>query len=105
MSHTVTVVNTPRLIPMVGGDHKLSVNVTTDGMPANRVVYLYWESAIRPGNLHPPRIWFVAMKEAPGGQCEFPYLDGSVRYTIVSYDDQGLYDPVIKAGLTPEPME
>jgi hypothetical protein len=44
------------------------------------------------------------VRSGPDGQWEKGYLfDG--LYTAIAYDHTGEYDPVIKGGLTPEPME
>jgi len=39
------------------------------------------------------------------GQWEADNLDAHSEYTVIAYDPAGAFDPVIKAGLKPEPME
>lgn len=39
------------------------------------------------------------------GTFFFPYLNQSLKFTVIAYDETGEHDPVIKGGLIPEPME
>ena len=75
------------------------------GNPQRRKVLLLKESGLAPGNLAPTsysHVWII--RSGPDGQWEKGYLfDG--LYTAIAYDHTGEYDPVIKGGLTPEPME
>lgn len=89
------------------GNGKLRVNVSEDGGPLRRWVHCFVEAPWRnPGNKELGILYYVAsLRSDPNtGVCEFKNLDESRTYTLQAYDITGQYDPVIKAGLIPEPM-
>lgn len=98
---------TPNAAPRGFGQGRLQVNVAQDGGPLRRWVHLYVEDLPRkPGNLElVSRHHIGAVRSHPDtGNCQFLNLDEGATFTVVAYDASGQYDPVIKAGLIPEPM-
>lgn len=82
--------------------------VTIQEVPVRRIVNLYLEIPHpieqAPGNLFMPRDYaFVKyMKTDPvTGYYRFDSLDPAQRYTTITVDDGGEYDPAIKSGLIP----
>jgi hypothetical protein len=75
------------------------------GSPKVADVLLLIERSTTPGNLAPPDYLAVKVHRSKRtGQWSFQHLpDG--RYTVITYDKTGDFDPVIKGGLIPEPME
>ena len=63
------------------------------------------ESGSVAGNLAPPFYQQLRIGISDiNGEWEFARLYPG-HYTVIAYDSTGQYDPVIKGGLIPEPME
>ena len=48
-------------------------------------------------------VW--SLRSDASGEWKVTTLDENLTYTAIAYDDTGQFDPAIKAGLIPEPME
>ncbi|ERS12524.1 hypothetical protein Q673_02600 [Marinobacter sp. EN3] len=81
--------------------------LTQSGDPAvSHKVQVFAEFATFSGGKRPVGLLHVtAVKTDQGGGWDLPFIDGSKTYTVIAFDPEGQYDPVIKAGLIPEPME
>jgi hypothetical protein len=90
----------------LGGGFKIRGTVLgEDGNPKIALVTLLKETGDLPGNLAPPGYDQKGVIRSNAlGQYEFKPLPGG-RYTVISYDKTGEFDPVIKGGLTPETLE
>ena len=87
--------------------HKLrGVVLGADDAPKIRRVSLLRERSEIPGNLAPPNYEIIHTgRSASDGSWAFERIPSGETYTAIAYDDTGQFDPVIKAGLIPEPME
>lgn len=72
-------------------------------MPVMRRVQL-WRELGRPGRFHPARLVAETWSDS-AGEWRFPFIDESGVYTVISYDHTEQYDPVIKVGQVPTPMD
>ena len=81
--------------------------VGPDDAPKRRRVHLFVEEDFHPSNLRPgfTRPISVTRSDESSGEWEFRELDMTRRYRVEAYDHTGQYDPVIKGGQIPEPME
>lgn len=75
--------------------------------PLRRAVVLFAEpdaSAGYPGSRHYVGLTLLGAQfsRASDGSFSFPHLDPAPTYTVIAWDSAGTYDPVIKAGLSPE---
>lgn len=89
------------------GSGKLSGTVLgPDGSPISRQVWLFLEGTTRDGGIKMPGLTAIQRKRSGvDGTFFFPYLNQSLKFTVIAYDETGEHDPVIKGGLIPEPME
>ena len=106
MSTLMWVVQTPIQMHRFGGRHKLTGTVETLDGPVGRRVHCFAEDDNKPGNLKITRLWPVGMVDSDPstGAYEIQYLSPSRRYTLLSFDPTGTYDPVVVGGKIPEPM-
>lgn len=109
-THTVTLIGgLPIPHGLFGGHWQLSgTTVEKDQMPISRTVELYVETSpqMRGGNIGPvKRTRIASQRSGSDGTWLFQRLSGEYRYTVIAYDHTGQYDPVIKAGLIPTPMD
>lgn len=97
---------TTRQVAWGQGVLKCSV-VGPGGNPKARKVWLYEEKDGYSGALRnaPKRVISAKVSDPSTGIAEFRNLDQACTYTVIAYDYTGQFDPVIKGGLTPEPME
>jgi hypothetical protein len=67
-------------------------------------VTLYREESVIPGHRRAALLECLAQQwSAPAdGAYEFRFVPQGYRYTVVAHDHTGAYDPVTKAGLSPE---
>jgi hypothetical protein len=75
--------------------------------PLRRAVVLFAEpnaSAGYPGARHYVGLSLQGMRfsRTTDGAFAFQNLNPALTYTVIAWDSAGVYDPVIKAGLTPE---
>ena len=106
MSTLMWVVQTPIQMHRFGGAHKLTGTVETPDGFVGRRVHCFAEDDNKPGNLKITR-WYpvgIVQSDPVTGAFEFPYLGAEHTFTLISFDQTGVYDPVIKAGIIPEPM-
>src|SRR5690554_1378511 len=106
---TLMLTNTLTPIHPYGGNHRLrgTLNIGPDPDPApGYQIHLFVETRNSPGGLTPSGLRSVGVfKSEAGGEWLCDYLAESRTFTVIAYDHTGTYDPVIKAGLIPEPME
>lgn len=70
-----------------------------------RWVHLFMEQYWRaPGNKERAPLWHInsVRSDINTGYFEFPELDPNLYYTIISFDNTGSYDPILKGGLVPD---
>lgn len=91
-----------------GGFGRLHGTAEANDNPASCPVELYVEIA---GPLKSParssvvKVKISETKSNASGAWEFRHLSQANRYTVISYDPTGEFDPVIKGGLIPSPMQ
>ena len=100
------VVQVPFGMHPFGGLHKISGTVENPDGFVQRRIHCFGELGKNPGNKKlVSLIWLDTVQtDSVTGAFEFPYLGAEHTFTLLSFDHTGTYDPVIKAGLIPEPM-
>ncbi len=93
---------------LLGGptSHKLSgVVLDAQQNPKIAVVACFEETGITSGDLGPVSYRAIAITRSNSqGQWSVKGLE-NIKHTVISYDHTGEFDPVLKGGLIPEPME
>lgn len=70
------------------------------------MIYLFEEQSYISGARRYPSLRLIRKtKSESDGSWKFDRIPSSKRFTVIAYDDTAEFDPVIKGGLTPEPME
>ncbi len=92
-----------------GGNYRLRGTVLESGgeQPvADRLVQVFAEITKTRGGGRPVTLkQLESVKTQQNGTWEAAYLSPALSYTVIAFDPDGQYDPVMKAGLIPEPME
>jgi hypothetical protein len=87
----------------LSGDLKIA---GTPDAPLRRLVVLFEDTALIPGYggaRHYVGLTLLGStySDPTTGAWRFPLLNPARTYTVIAWDSAGVYDPVIKAGLTP----
>lgn len=89
------------------GTGRIYGQVLDDLGPLDRWVHVYLESYwTAPGNENRLVRYYLGSVRSniDNGFWEFRELDENRKYTVMAFDEGGVYDPLIRSGLTPVPM-